>query len=366
MNDEPQKSNAPELDVKSEVIDAIEPTGDKSKKSPRKRRSKPARKTRSRDKSKEKKGVGFLTVFVMMVIATIGGAVLSQLYNQFGPPHEQTVTTAQIQALEAKIAALPKPEVVDLAPFDARIKALEARPDVVLGDENVGLEGIPADMETRLAALERNNPSDIEVLIARLTALETKSEPVPSVTTETDNINAEVLTARIEALENSQDMAELEARLTELETQGEAPQEIAPELLQRLNALETALQTVPDPVDLSSVEARVAALETEAQNIKTTQADVLKATTPIPPFPSEAVLKALENTKTSSDKGWLGKTFDKYVLADNAEAIKTVSRVESLLQQGRVDMALEQVENLPAPAQAAAQDWIEAVKAKRR
>lgn len=370
-SDTPKPDNAVDVAQDAKSIDtSTPPTAPSSKK----QRSRGTRSKKAAAKQ-GRKGIGLGTMAFAMVLA-MGGAIAGSwaLHDHVHPQQAGTVTVDRIASLEARLEALKANEPADLSPILSRLDALEARtlPDIgTATNPTSGSVTVPDDVLQRLEALENaaptdsgsESPFDLSELEARVAALET-GEPTPSLALDySEALSA--LEQRLLALEGMTSNPDVEIKLADLGAKLAEKDTALSSLMARVDTLETGLQATVEAVDLSSIDSRLSVLEQNISSLEEGQTILAKASAPIPDFPSDAVIAALEAADVTLDGNWLERTFDKYVLADNAEAIRQVSRIENYLQRAEIEQALVEARKLPEPGLTAAQDWIDTVAARR-
>ena len=251
----------------------------------------------------------------------------------------------------------------DLTPLETRLKALTDR--VSAAEANV--KQIKARPVPTSAA--PSEPVDLSPLDARITALEKAPKP-------------EIDPAALTALQAAQrdgfewpDTASIEDRIADLETDIETasntasvPSELFPELIARLEDLETQLKSLEKNTttqlsagattraqSVKKIEARLAALE----NAPRPDARVERVS--ILAFPKEAMIAAVEE---NVEGGLFKRALSKHVrVKDDDDPIGLIDSIEIDITAGRLESAIIKYDRLPDPVRAAGQAWYESVKA---
>ena len=175
------------------------------------------------------------------------------------------------------------------------------------------------------------------------------------------------------------DLTPIEARLKALE--GAKPTQIDPELVTRLEALQSSgsealdltdilarLDTLegaePETRDMSDIEARIEALE----NAPVTQQPVATLTAVSAPvidmrepvdFPLDAVLASLPKTGS-----WLERSLKKHISVQSEDNPRYLAElIQKSIEDGDIEAAIAAFDKLPPDAKAAAQAWRDGIKA---
>ena len=240
----------------------------------------------------------------------------------------------------------PEPAVqtpIDLAPMEATIKQLRARLKAA--------ESKLQDAANRPSVTSK--PVDLSPLEARLETLESAPRP---------EIDPDALTALQAAQKNGfewPDVSALEDRLTALETQTDAPED----LLERLTSLEKNIEAVKKrsaTKDQSSglitkLETRLRALEKRPAPKPVIERVSILA------FPKASLITALED---NLEGGLIEKTLSRHIRVKKAnDPMTLIDAIELDLSDGRLIDAIEKFERLPDPVRSAGQAWYESVKA---
>lgn len=365
-NDEIPASNAVDGNQADKPVPDGEPektkyipvaTDTKPVESAKKKKTKPEKPKKPRNEPR--KGVRFGTVFVWSVLAALfgaaGGTALSyglMKADKFPvSASSQTDTKAALQvvaeleddvaALQARLDQPAETETVDLSPITARLDALEARP-MVTEDGTV----IDPSLSARLDALESAEPAempvtDLTAIEDRLTALEAAMSEQSGGTEESAATVSPEVIARIEALEQANEIPA-------------EPVDLLP-LQERIDAVDSRAGSLE-----TDITARLEALEARASDLEADAAEALRSAVPIPAFPKTAVLEALSSAD-AEDQGFFKRAVGKHIKVQNENAIKRVTAIESLVASGEIDAALAQIQNLPQPGQDAAAAWVKNV-----
>lgn len=269
-----------------------------------------------------------LTGIIAGFIGTGGGAAALYYGLKTQSPNTDSLKVELQKEMRAEMTALTS----RLSTVEATAEAAATRP---LPDTNID----PVDLgplEERLAALE-NAPSpeiDPEALSA-LQAAQADGFEWP---------NVDDLTDRIAALED---------RLLAMADPAVSPDMLL-EMADRIDALESAPLIEPTPAVPAALLARIDALENRP---------ALKPETEVVPvlaFPKEAMTRAVENMATG---GFIERTLSKHVrVKDDDDPRTLISAIETDLAEGRLDLAANKYERLPAPVQQAARAWYESVQ----
>lgn len=227
-----------------------------------------------------RQGVGIKTVGLGVIIASLlgagGGAMLSQMLQT---------------------------PAADISPLATNIEALQS--------ENIALKA-------QVARLQR----DI------------KAVPKPQL------VNLKPIQARLMALENA------------------APQEIDPELVARLEALNA---DGSEALDLSDILARLETLEKRPiAAVPTDNTTIAISAIPSMPFPEAAILAAIDSAEPSG--GWLKRSLKKHISVqsdDNPHYL--VEQIVQNLEHGDLEAALLAFDKLPDEAKTAARGWRESL-----
>ena len=242
---------------------------------------------------------------------------------------------------------------VDLSPLETKLKNLTER--VSAAENNVRKAANRPAVESK--------PIDLSAIETRLEALE--SAPTPE-------IDPEALTALQAAQKDGfewPETSELENRITDLETRRDTPSEaILPEdLLDRLSALETDIETVRNVEPASAEEAEMMVEVMSKLESRLTALENRPAPKPvlervsILAFPKAQMVNAAE---ANMEGGMIKKTLSRHIrVKDTNDPLTLIDGIESDLSEGRLAAAAEKFERLPAPVRSAGQVWYDSVKA---
>lgn len=326
-----------------------------------------------------KRGMGFVPVFLMMLLAVGGGAVGGALIAEYRSGGSEDVsalaTKSEVTEIKSDISGLersledmsaelsnvssdnsPSADTVDFSEITARIEALESR------DVPAAESGAPsADLIARMEALEAK-PDEVENtvlpdnLMARIEALEARTD-------EAKPVNAQ---EPVDLSPINDQLNSLAERLTALEEAAAAPAEpmINPEVAAELETLGTRLNTAEETLaqgpDLSVVNARMAEIEARISAVE--QGPEIQT---LPPFPREDVLNAVANSLGETRKGWFGRVLDSQVKVTPDELILKLDNIEKFLTDQNYDRALREIGELPEPGRKAAEGWVEILQEYR-
>jgi len=306
-------------------------------------------------------------------------------------------------------ASVPQAEV-DLSPIEARLNKLtdrvtEAEAEALDAANRPAVDYKPVDMpeelsdiEARLTALETTSAAEMPTsqMEERLAALEAAPKP---------EIDPEALSALQAAQKDGfewPDTTALEARLGGLEAQAEtflapaadkdaledriknlevrteersdaaattADQTVAApiaalpnDLMDRIDTLESEIETLrnaePDSVDeekMSALEVRLSALENRPSPTPVVEKVAILA------FPKAQMIAAVEE---NMEGGVIRKTLSRHIRVKDAnDPLTLIDGIETNLSEGQLAVAAEKFERLPSPVRAAGQAWYESVKA---
>ncbi len=254
-----------------------------------------------------------------------------------------------VKRLGPKTAEQP---VVDTSSLESQIDDLTTR---VAGAEMAAKKAAnqpAADMK----------PVDLSPLESRLKALE--SAPVPE-------IDPEALTALQSAQADGfewPDTSGLEERLAALETMSETalePAEIPADLLGRIEALESGVQSNTDSLTEEEVsilserfdliESRLAGLENQPVAAPRIERVSILA------FPKAAMIGAVEE---SVEGGIMKRALSKHIrVKDDDDPVTLIDAIQVDISEGRLEDAVEKYDRLPEPVRAAGRAWYDSVKA---
>jgi hypothetical protein len=247
---------------------------------------------------------------------------------------------------------------IDMSPLESQIEDLKAR---------IAKAETSAKNAVNQPAPEMK-PVDLSPLEARLKILE--SAPVPDIDPEA-----------LKALQSAQsdgfewpDTSALTERLAVLETTLETspePAEIPPDLLERLDALETRLQSTGAGEGLETaaseeemsilserlnlIESRLAGLETQPIAAPRIERIALL------PFPKAEMIAAVED---SVEGGILKRALSKHIrVKDEGDPLTLIDEIEADITGDRLEDAVKKYDRLPAPVRAVGQGWYNSVKA---
>lgn len=188
-------------------------------------------------------------------------------------------------------------------------------------------------LNANLEALQSEN----KTLKAQMTRLQRDIKALPKPAA----INLKSIESRLGALEKSK------------------PQEIDPELVARLEALNEAGS---EALDLSDITARIEALEIRPAAVTpvTVRPNFAAVNTPIL-FPEAAILSTLETSEPSG--GWLKRSLKKHISVQSDENPHyLVEVIVQSIEDGDIEAALTAFDKLPAEAKAAGQAWRDSAK----
>ena len=242
------------------------------------------------------------------------------------------------------------------------------------------LESKIGDLTTRMSAAEavvkkaanrpvpEMKPVDLSPLEKRLEALEAAPDP---------EIDPEALTALQSAQADGfewPDTSALEGRLATLESTFESapePVDIPADLLERLDAMESRVQTnvesasegngtseqelsiLSERFDL--IESRLAVLESQPVATPRIERVALLA------FPKSAMVGAAEATV---EGGIVKRALSKHIgVKDEDAPLTLIDGIEADIAEGRLEDAVKKFDRLPEPVRAAGQAWYNSVKA---
>lgn len=249
-----------------------------------------------------------------------------------------------------------------------------------------GLKTQSPDMTQLKAELQQELRAEMTALTSRLSAVEnTADEAANRLLPEFDMAPMDLspLEARIIALENAPspeidpdalsalqaaqadgfewpNVDDLNDRLAALENRPIATTDpsVSPEMLlemaDRIDALEAASALAVAPALPTDLLARIDALENRP--VVTPEKQII----PVLAFPKQAMLRATEDMATG---GFIERTLSKHVrVKDDDDPRTLIEGIEADLSEGRLDLAANKYESLPAPVQQVARAWYESVQ----
>lgn len=197
-------------------------------------------------------------------------------------------------------------------------------------------------------------PMDLSPLEARIIALE--NAPSPEI--DPDALSA-LQAAQADGFEWP-NVDDLNDRLAALENRPIATTDpsVSPEMLlemaDRIDALEAAPALAVPPALPTDLLARIDALENRP--VVTPEKQII----PVLAFPKQAMLRAAEDMATG---GFIERTLSKHVrVKDDDDPRTLIEGIEADLSEGRLDLAANKYERLPAPVQQVARAWYESVQ----
>ncbi len=259
-----------------------------------------------------RRGVGFVTVLALSLLAGIGGAAGGWALTHYVYP--------------------PKMQVTDIAPLSLRVERAEA-----------ALKTQLSKLDALQAAPTSEDTADVEALLGsiaeRLSALETSPQPelhgnldLPT-NLSADDISR-VMVGQIEVEVGGLIEAQIDtlrARVTKLEA--DVP-----------NALNQAARDIA-PVTIT----------------KTIERSIV-----LPEFPRAAMLAAMTAPRDTAQQSWLGKTLKKHISVRNpqdvARANATLDEIQALIKTADYTAALGLIETLPSQVRSVAKAWTDAAK----
>ena len=300
-------------------------------------------------------GLGVVVALLVLAVV-IAGAFLLYLQNQDKPPpaaqSDVVALRARLEADEARLATLEKPKpddgtkaaltqtASDLATLNARIVKLETTPDPQAAARLDASDRRIADLDLRLATLERSaQGSDLPGRLAALQA-------------EQAGLAARI--AHLEGLDASVTMrhAAAELALANLVRASSAPSAFAAELA----AFAALMPNTPEAADLAKIAPHGAPTE------------ILLAAR----FPDVAA-KALAAERAASAKTWLGRL---WANIGNLVVVRRVgerkgqdsdailARAGTRLNAGDLDGAIWEMRGLTGAARAGAKPWLDEAEAR--
>jgi len=207
-------------------------------------------------------------------------------------------------------------------------------------------------LETRLKDVEttsrQSTPTDLTSIEARLSALEAATP-------------TEFSPETVSALKAAQaddfdwpDMSDLEARLAALEAGSTEDVPDLSRLETRLSAVEANVKKTRPATIPKALIARIEALEKRPAFAPKTEIVSLL------PLPKEAMLNAIEDAQ---EGGIFKRTLSKHVRVKEDDDPRTlIAGIEDDIAAGRLDLAANKYERLPAPVQEIGQAWYENIK----
>jgi len=297
-------------------------------------------------------GVGIIIALLVLAVVIAGGFVLYWQTNQARPAEQSDVTVLRerLAADEARLTALEKPKPndgakmaqaeADLAALGARVGKLEATPDPQALARLDASDRRLADLDLRLATLERSaQGSD---LVQRVAALQAAQAALAARIAHLESLDASVTMKRAAA----------ELALANLVRASSTASAFAAEL-QTFAALTPG---TPEAADL----ARVAPHGAPTQALLTTR------------FP-DAAAQALAAERATSARTWLGRLWanlGNLVVVRRIGARKgqdsdaVLARAGARLNAGDLDGAIAEANGLTGAARASIKPWLEEAQAR--
>jgi len=313
------------------------------------------------------KGVGLKTVLFSSALAAIlgisGGTYFGGMAAKQPAPDISKIQASIQENFGGEIDRVKK----DVGKLTAKLERLERDVEIKSGTSM----STPSNATKSDPGLS-SNISDLTDIETRLASLEASTELANSSSTEVADLSD--FSERLETLEKTafepatlDGLEALRERLTELETQlaeagasetetlldtavsQEALTDLQTSLDERLTKLETAEVPELPSVDLTPLSARMDALENRVDNLPLV----------LPPFPRQAVLDALEATKSDGEKGgWLSRTIGQQVVVQDADILARLDRIESNVGARNITAVKKDVASLPDSAQTALKSWL--------
>jgi len=190
--------------------------------------------------------------------------------------------------------------------------------------------------------------------------------------TQLDQLNGEIsaLNEKLQALKG-----EMESQFVDLKSVSnsspsisENPIESPDETLPADKLSEPSETVLAFQADLNALQERVVTLEaglveTRALAVEPT---IIKDPVILPPFPREAVFKALTEMPVSEGQGWFSKRLKEHISVRDPEQMKnaeeTLQAIERAIEISDIEGALTLVQALPDAPRDKASDWISAVQ----
>lgn len=327
------------------------------------------------------KGVGLRTVLVSSAVAAALGISGGTYFGGMAAKHPDTEFTSIRGDMDSRLASVKK----EVGTLTAKLDRLERQvgqktststptftsaPDGKTSDKVIAanpeldarLTSVEAALETFEAKFETNaglesgetetaSLPDFTEYTARLDILEKAAFEPKSLDALADfRDRIALLEAQIKDTKITLDKAEeTPEALAATAVQSEELEQIQSDFEQRLAALETAeLPEIPS-VDLAPLSARIDALEDRLDTIPVV----------LPPFPRQAVMEAIEQSKSKDEKGsWLSRTIGQQVVVQDADILARLDRIESSVELRDIAAIKKDVASLPDSAQTALEAWL--------
>lgn len=257
-------------------------------------------------KANDGEGVGLRTVLFSSAIAAILGISGGTYFGGMAGQHEEL----EIRDYSQEISEAQK----EVATLTAKLNRLEQQVET-LGKETP--TSVSGDFDNSLFVAQNEA---IEDLTNRLTTLEKRPNPQP-------------------ALQNGEGNDDAISVYNDV-------------ILSRLEALEGREYMVTEPVNLKPIKTRIDRLEKRLSDLPSV----------LPPFPRDAVLKALEDAKANEPKGWFARTFGGQMVVQDADILARLNRIEENVALQNISAIKSDIASLPESVQETLGPWLEQVE----
>ena len=247
----------------------------------------------------------------------------------------------------------PKTETINIAPFETKLIDF----DKTLKSQQVQLSRLQNELNALQNALPESNASEVDPKESSAAEVLDKAT-LERIQQDMDNVKDQIVSLQNDVTSQTMDL--------------KPPVGVDEKLNTDVNLLQapriTAEGLVAFQSELETLEGRIETLEVGLSETRVLAATPVIVKDPIilPPFPREAVFKALTEMPVTEGEGLISRTLKKHISVRNPEQIskatQSLDSIESAIDTGDIETALSRLMELPEAPRAKALEWIEAAK----